>query len=94
MFCFLPCIVHTLIGAEPWHKLKMNVQCSTVIFRLQSPNEIKKLQARDTANTNKCTSYFDLLSEGQLYTIIYNKYSDFSFLIVYFPFPCFLTNVV
>lgn len=73
MFCFLPCIVHTLIGAEPWHKFKMNVQCSTVIFRLQSPNEIKKLQARDTADTNKCTSYFDLLSEGQLYTIIYNK---------------------
>jgi hypothetical protein len=51
-----------------------------------------ELEIKDTTNTYRSASYFDLHlemdNEGRLITKLYNKRDDFNFPIVNFPFIC------
>ena len=51
-----------------------------------------KLEIKDTTDTNRSASYFDLHleinSEGRLRTKLYDKRDDFNFAIVNCPFTC------
>ena len=55
-----------------------------------------ELEIKDTTDTDRFASYFDLHleidSEGQLRTQLYDKRDDFNFPIVNFPFICTCNN--